>query len=109
MQTQKQLGNGITYKEIKDIVRQRQSIEFTAQANQVNLDNQDIKDFIERHQTVNFPPLLNKQEIFKALWQMQTTTDSQQWDYIVLLTYLNDGHITYDTMENDWYLATINF
>ena len=109
MQTQRQLGSEITYKEIKDTVRQRKPIEFTAQANQVNLDNQDIKDFIDQNQTVNFPPLLHKQEIFQALWQMQTTTDSQQWDYIVLLTYLNDGHITYDTLDNDWYLVTINF
>lgn len=109
MQTQNQLGNGITYKDIKDSVRQRQSLEFTAKASQVNLDNPDIHEFIEQQRPVQFPPLLNKEDIFRALWDMPTTTDSQIWDYIVLLTYLNNGQITYDKIENDWYLVTIKF
>jgi len=109
MQTHRQLGNGVTYKDIKDTVRQRQPIEFTARANQVNLDAPYVRDFVEQRLTVMFPPLLNKQEIFRALWDMPTTADSEKWDYIVLLTYLNDGQITYDTLDKDWYLVTINF
>lgn len=109
MQTKNQLGNGISYKDIKNSVRQKQPLEFTAKASQVNLDNPDIQEFIEQQQPVQFPPLLNKEDIFCALWVMSTTKDSQKWDYIVLLTYLNDGHIAYDKIKSNRYLVTIKF
>jgi hypothetical protein len=104
-----QLGTNISYKEIKDSIRQRIPIEFITLVHQVNLDNLEIKDLIEKKQAIRIPPLLNKQEIFRVLWDMPTKTDSKKWDYIVLLTYLSDGQIEYAPFKADRYLVRIIF
>jgi len=109
MTTYNQLGTNISYEGVKDAIRQRMPIEFVALAHQVNLDNLEIKDLIEKKQAIRIPPLLNKQEIFRILWDMPTNTDSKKWDYIVLLTYLSDGQIEYAPFKTDWYLVRITF
>jgi len=109
MSTYNQLGTSVSYKEIKDAVRQRMSIEFIAVPTQVNLDDFVIKDLIRDQQSVSFPPLLNKKEIFRVLWDMPTNNDSEIWDHIVLLTYLSDGQIKYAPFKTDSYLVNISF
>ncbi|MEQ1790100.1 MAG: hypothetical protein ABL857_06620 [Rickettsiales bacterium] len=109
MSTYNQLGISISYKEIKDAVRQRMSIEFTAVPTQVNLDDHVIKDLIKEQKSVSFPPLLNKKEIFRVLWDMPTNNDSEIWDSIVLLAYLSDGQIKYAPFNANSYLVNITF
>lgn len=107
--TTKTLGSTITLIEIKESVRQKQSIEFMATAIQVNIDNAEIQEYISRTGNIGLPPLNNKSEIFKALWLMNPDTDSLKWDYITLLTYLNDGEIFYQKVDDNYYLVTIKF
>ncbi len=105
----KSLGETITLKEIKECVRQKQSIEFSVKPKQVNLDNTEIKDYIKKMGSILLPPLINKSEIFKTLYLIDPITDSQKWDYIVLLTYINEGEIFYSKIDENYYLATIKF
>lgn len=103
------LGKSTSLIEIKEAVRQKTSIEFSANAKQVNLDKPEIQEYIKKVGHISLPPLTNKNEIFTALWMLNTLDESVMWDYIVLLTYLNDGQIFYQIIPDDKYLVTIKF
>jgi hypothetical protein len=105
----KEIGSTITYSEIKESVRKKQSFEFTAMGNKVNINNAEILEYTNITGLISLPPLINKSEIFKTLWSTNANTVSLQWDYIVLLTYLNDGEILYKKIEDDYYLVSITF
>jgi hypothetical protein len=105
----KELGNTISLDEIKQLVRQKISSEFSARLEQVNLQDNDVQNHLDNVGHISLPPLLNKKEMFTALWNMDTSNNSLKWDFIVLLTYLNDGEVFYQKLEDDWYLVTIKF
>lgn len=105
----KKLGSTISLADIKESVRQKQSIEFIAPADLLDLDNEDVQTYISRMGRVSLPPLNNKQELIKALFQMNPVSDSEKWDWINLLTPLNDGEISYQKIDDDYYLVTIMF
>lgn len=103
------LGDTSSLTEIKEAISQKHSIEFSANAKQVNLDNPEIQSYIQQVGHLSLPPLLNKKEIFKALWLLDTSDESLKWDYIVLLTYLNSGKIFYQSIVDVTYLVKIKF
>lgn len=105
----KTLGSTITLTNIKECVKEKKSIEFTATAGQVNLDNAEIQSYINKMGHIKLPPLNDKSEIFKAIWLINPNTDSLKWDYITLLTYLNNGEIIYNKIDDINYLITIKF
>jgi hypothetical protein len=105
----KTLGSTITLTDIKECVKEKKSIEFTATAGQVNLDNAEIQSYINKMGHIKLPPLNDKSEIFKAIWLINPNTDSLKWDYITLLTYLNNGEIIYNKIDDINYLITIKF
>jgi hypothetical protein len=107
--TKLNLGTTTNCTDIKESVRRKQSIEFLATSAQVNLTDPEINEYIDKIGAIALPPLLNKSAIFQALWQMNPTTDSIKWDYIILLTYLNDGAIYYQKIDENYYLVTIKF
>jgi hypothetical protein len=108
METNK-LGITTTLAEIKEFIKQGKSFEFAATTKQVNLDNVDIQAYISKMGHVEIPPLLNKFEILNALSLIKTDNDSLKWDYITLLTYLNNGEITYHKIDDNNFLVTIKF
>jgi hypothetical protein len=95
--------------EIKECVRQKLTIEFIAGASQINLENPDIQAYINEKGHFLLPPLNNKSEIFRVLWQSTPKTDSEKWDYIILLTYLNGGEINYKKIDETYFIVTISF
>jgi hypothetical protein len=105
----KTLGSTITLTDIKECVKEKKSIELTATAGQVNLDNAEIQSNINTVGHIALPPLNNKSEIFKAIWLINPNTDSLKWDYITLLTYLNNGEIIFKKIDEKKYLITIKF
>lgn len=105
----KTLGSTTTLTDIKECLKEKKSIEFTATAGQVNLDNAEIQAYINKVGHIALPPLNDKSEIFTALCLINPNTDSLKWDYITLLTYLNDGEIIYQKIDDNNYLVTIKF
>ncbi|UPT66957.1 MAG: hypothetical protein M0D57_21445 [Sphingobacteriales bacterium JAD_PAG50586_3] len=99
------LGQTISLVDIKNNVNQKKSMEFTATKDAVNLSGISLPTI----GSFQLPPLGNKEHLYRVLWQASPQSDSEKWDFIIMLTYLNDGVIYYDEIDDNNALVTIKF